>query len=299
MNQTSMTSGIPSALVIWLAMIGVCALAFALMAAIAGRGRRRPARATTPEPDVPATGYVPRNEATRRAMAAAKSVPPPVPAKSAPAPMLPALLGADAPASDEQRFADELATAATRAGVTADKKHTEWEYAQRAAESAWNAYEEAENAATRAIRAAAFPTPETPLTPAEYADREKYLHRAAQAAHARGELSTDQLIDALSHRNGFDPRLHPFEQDAMLRRFARDRMLRVYQTASELERAAWREADLAQAAKHSLDREAATAARNAPPRPEPAAASRHIRTAGGPKARASGASTSSTVLSLR
>jgi hypothetical protein len=65
----------------------------------------------------------------------------------------------------------------------------------------------------------------------------------------------------MSHRNGFDPRMHPFEQDAMLRRIARDRLLRVYLTASELERTAWREADIATTAKRSLDREATNAAR--------------------------------------
>jgi hypothetical protein len=298
MDQTyaSMMSGIPSALVIWLAMLGVSAIAFALLAAIAGRARRRSGADPAPGAELPATGYVPRNEATRRALAAAKRVPDETPApalpatrkrgtapasqRRAPEPEAPAEAPAEAPPeSDEQRFADELATAAARAGVTADRKQAEWEHAQRAVESAWNAYQEAEKGARRAIRAAAFPTPETPLTPAEFADRERYLHRAAQAAHARGELSTDQLIDALSHRNGFDPRLHPFEQDAMLRRRARDRMLRVYQTASERERTAWRDADLARAAKRSLDREAAAAARNVTPQPEPQGELRHIRVA--------------------
>jgi hypothetical protein len=55
--------------------------------------------------------------------------------------------------------------------------------------------------------------------------------------------------------------MHPFEQDAMLRRLTRDRLLRVYLTASELERTAWREADIAMAAKQCLDREARNAAR--------------------------------------
>jgi hypothetical protein len=162
---------------------------------------------------------------------------------------------------DELRFAEEVATAAARAAVTAERRNTEWVCAHRAVDAAWQAYEVADTAARRAIRAAAFPTPATPLTPAEYATRERNLHRGARAAHARGELSTDQLIDAMSHRNGFDPRAHPFEQDAMLRRIARDRLLRVYLTASELERTAWREADLAMAAKLSLDREASNAAR--------------------------------------
>ena len=41
-----------------------------------------------------------------------------------------------APASDEQRFAEELATAAARAGVTADKRQAEWETARRSREQA-------------------------------------------------------------------------------------------------------------------------------------------------------------------
>lgn len=396
-TYTSMMSGIPAALAIWLTLIGVSAAAFAVLAAIAGRARRRgdnapsfvagpafaiaPATGDAAAPD-PATAPVRRNEAVLRALAAAKAVtaeerasdaakrpaqrlgrpkltrprftrpqtgrtgasrPETRPAPRRPEPeaavtevleiskvataagvteateatgsaggagatggaggaevveanVVTAVIEAvdgpgapetaetpdtsekpDAPRSDEQRFADELAIAAARAGVTADRRQAEWENAQRAVDAAWDAYEAAENAAKRAIRAAAFPAPETPLTPAEYADREKYLHRAAQAAHARGELDTDQLIDALSHRNGFDPRLHPFEQDALLRRRTRDRLLRVYREAAEAERAAWREADLARAAQRSLDREAAVAARNVSARPEPAGASRHIR----------------------
>jgi hypothetical protein len=280
-TYTSMTSGIPAALGIWLGLIGVSVVAFALLAAIAGRGRRAERTATEPttepttEPVVGLTtepvvgaGYAPRSEAMRRALAAAKAVT----TESEPAVGAP-----NATASDERRFAEELATAAARAGVTADRRQAEWEAAQRAVDTAWRAYEEAENVATRAIRAAAFPVPQTPLTPAEFADRERYLHRAAQAAHARGELATDQLIDALSHRDGFDPRLHPFEQDALLRRLGRDRLLRVYQEAAERERTAWREADQALAAKRSLDREAAAAALNLVPGAQPASASRHIR----------------------
>jgi hypothetical protein len=331
-TYTSMMSGIPAALGIWLGLIGVSVVAFALLAAIAGRGRRSAERS---RPGPVNDGYSSPNAAMRRALAAAKAVTvdeAPAPAAREPRPgrpkanqskagrprftrpnagrtessrpdatrsdagrperkppasrdaeatdVLPAVEAvetAEPPASDEERFAEELATAAARAGVTADKRQAEWETARRAIDSAWQAYEEAEVAAKRAIRAAAFPVPETPLTPAEFADRERYLHRAARAAQARGELSTDQLIDALSHRNGFDPRLHPFEQDALLRRLGRDRMLLAYRTAAERERVAWREADLAQAAQRSLDREAAAAARNVTRSPEPAGASRHIR----------------------
>lgn len=262
-TYTSMMAGIPAALGIWLALLGVSAVAFALLAVIAGRGRRRA--------PVPAASLVPRNAATRRAFAAARAA-----RVAEPSPVAVPDPGVAMLDNDDRRYAEEIAIAAARAGVTADRRQAEWEGAQHSAEAAWQAYEAADAAARRAIRAAAFPTPQTPLTPAEFATRERYLHRAAQAAHARGEISTDQLIDALSHRNEFDPRLHPFEQDALLRRFGRDRLLRVYQTAAGLERAAWREADLAQAAKRSLDREAAEAARKLAPQDEPTGEARRL-----------------------
>jgi hypothetical protein len=245
--EDALMSGIPEALTIWLALLGASLAAFGVLAAIAGRARRRP---RTGRPDAPPPAHAPRIAVTRLALAIAKE--PPAEATPRPSP---------SEAEDELRFAEEIATAAARAAVTADRRHAEWLSAQRAVDAAWLAYETADRAARRTFRAAAFPTPATPLTPTEYADRERHLHRAARAAHARGELSTDQLIDAMSHRNGFDPTLHPFEQDATLRRIARDRLLRVYLTASDLERTAWREADLAMVAKQSLAREATSAAR--------------------------------------
>jgi hypothetical protein len=243
--EDALMSGIPEALTIWLALLGVSLLAFALLAVVAGRTRPRSARVGAGPP----AAHPPRIAITRLALALAKDATQTRPPQPQPT------------IDDELRFAGEVATAAARAAVTAERRNTEWVCAQRAVDAAWQAYEAADRAARRAIRAEAFPTPATPLTPAEYATRERHLHRGAQAAHARGELSTDQLIDAMSHRNGFDPRAHPFEQDAMLRRTARDRLLRVYLTASDLERTAWREADLAVAAKLSLDREATNAAR--------------------------------------
>jgi hypothetical protein len=245
--EDALMSGIPEALVIWLALLGASLAAFGVLAFVAGRARQR-----GPRPDAqPLPAHAPRIALTRLALAIAKEP------TAAPKPPRPEPTEAD----DDRRFAEEVATAAARATVTADRRQAEWACAQRAVDAAWQAYETADRAARRAIRAAAFPTPATPITPAEHAARELHLHRAAQAAHARGELSTDQLIDAMSHRNGFDPHLHPFEQDAMLRRIARDRLLRVYLTASDLERTAWREAEVAMAAKRSLNREATDAAR--------------------------------------
>jgi hypothetical protein len=166
-------------------------------------------------------------------------------------------------AAELGRYADEIAVAAGRAAVTAERCHEEWVAAQRMQEAAWRAYEAADAAARRVLRAAAFPLPATPRTPAEFADRERYLHRAATDAFRRGELSVDQLRDALSHRNGWDPSRHPFEQDAMVRRAAQHRLLRVYQAAAGMERAAWQAAGIAAAARRSLDDEAFQAAQRA------------------------------------
>ena len=90
--------------------------------------------------------------------------------------------------------------------------------------------------------------------------RERHLHRAANDAYRNGELSVAQLLDVLCHRNGWDPSRHPIEQETTLRLIARERTLRAYRTASDLERAAWQAADVAAASKHSLDAEAYTAA---------------------------------------
>jgi hypothetical protein len=95
------------------------------------------------------------------------------------------------------------------------------------------------------------------------AGREQYLRRAVFAAHLRGELSTDHLFDALAHRNGFDSRRHPSEQEAMLRRLGCEQRLREYRTAVAAERAAWHDAGVAAAAKRSLYDEAFAAAARA------------------------------------
>jgi hypothetical protein len=149
--------------------------------------------------------------------------------------------------------------AASRAADAAERWRQEWLAVQSAKDAAWRAYESAEAAARRAFRAAAFPTPHEPLTPFELRARERYLHRTAREAYQRGELTLSQLNDALSGRNDFDPRLHPFEQQLVLRRMGLERKLQAYRTVSAMERRAWESAEVAEAAKHSLRREANSA----------------------------------------
>jgi hypothetical protein len=165
-----------------------------------------------------------------------------------------------AKAQESSRYAEEVAVAATRAAATAQRRRDEWLAAQEQAEAAWRAYDGADAAARRLARVSALPTPRTPHTPAEYADRERYLHRAAMAACCRRELSVLELSDVLAHRHGWDPRRHPVEQEVVLRRTVRDRLLAGQRSAAARERAAWQVAEVAAVAARSLREEAFTAA---------------------------------------
>ncbi|MGC9668772.1 hypothetical protein ACNTMW_19715 [Planosporangium sp. 12N6] len=161
-----------------------------------------------------------------------------------------------AQAAELHRYAEELRVAASRAEVTAERRHREWTVAHQTREAAWQAFEAADAAARRASLAAAYPLPSSADDPDDRGFRERYLHDAATAAYQRGELTAEQLADVLAHRNGWDPRRHPCEQEAMLRRAGRQRMLAAYRTAAEMERAARHAADTAAAARRSLDDEA-------------------------------------------
>jgi len=154
------------------------------------------------------------------------------------------------------RYAQEVSVAAGRAATMAERRREEWLAAQEQLEEAWQAYEASEADARRLSRAAALPTPAAPKTPAEYAYRERFLHRAAMAACSRKQLSALDLSDALAHREGWDPRRHPADQEVVLRRAVRDCMWASYRSAANRERAAWRSADVANEAKTSLREEA-------------------------------------------
>jgi hypothetical protein len=138
----------------------------------------------------------------------------------------------------------------------ARRRREEWLAAQAQLEEAWRAFETSDADANRLEKAAVLPTPRAPKTPSEYADRERFLHRAAMAACSRKQLSALDLSDALAHRKGWDPKRHPVEQELVLRRAVRDCMWASYRAAAHRERTAWREADLASASKQSLRHEA-------------------------------------------
>lgn len=157
------------------------------------------------------------------------------------------------------RYADEIAVAAQGAAATADRRREECQQAQAAVEHAWQAWQDADAALERARRAAAYEIPVTETEPADDAERVQALRRAAQAAYRRGDLSDTQLLDALTHRNGWDPTLHPAEQELVLARAAVTHRFTAYQEALNAEDAAWQAADVATAAVRTLRREATAA----------------------------------------
>ncbi|WP_433389410.1 hypothetical protein [Micromonospora sp. KLBMP9576] len=171
-------------------------------------------------------------------------------------------------ARERSRYAEEVSIAAERAAATAARLRAEWLTAQEEVEGAWQAYEAAEADVKRLAVAEAMPLPRTVRTPAEYAERERFLHRAALDAYWRKELSVEQLSDIFAYRNGWDPRLHPVEQELVLRRAVRDHLLARQQAAREREQAAWRAAETAAEASRSL-RDEAFAALNRRPEEAP------------------------------
>ncbi|MFB9234889.1 hypothetical protein ACFFWC_04975 [Plantactinospora siamensis] len=170
---------------------------------------------------------------------------------------------------DLLRYADEVSVAADRAAATARQAREAWSAAEDEVEAAWQAYRAADEALDRVAAAAALPAPRTPQTPTEYADRERYLHRAVIAAHWRGDLPVARLTEALAHRAGWDPRLHPVDQERHLLRVIRDEKLAAHRSAAERERTAWQQAERAAEAARSLRAEAAQATALAS-RPAPA-----------------------------
>ncbi|MDM4722277.1 hypothetical protein QTQ03_22795 [Micromonospora sp. WMMA1363] len=162
------------------------------------------------------------------------------------------------------RYAEEVAVAAERAAATARRLRAQWLTAQEMVESAWSACEEAEAGVRRLSAAAAMPLPHTGRSPAEYAERERFLHRAALTAYWRRELSVEQLSAVFAHQDGWDPRLHPVEQELVLRRAVRDNMATRHRAAQEQEQAAWQAAERAAESARTLRVEAHSATSRRP-----------------------------------
>jgi hypothetical protein len=153
------------------------------------------------------------------------------------------------------RYADEMRVASAQAMVAAQRWQERHEQAEEQAAAAWQTWQEADSELTGLRAAAAFANPWTAPTPAEYADRERYLHRAVRAAAGRGDLPADALGGP-----GWDARLHPFDQDVALARAIVAYRRECYHRAAAAVAAAAHDAHLAARSRDSLRREYVTAA---------------------------------------
>jgi hypothetical protein len=158
------------------------------------------------------------------------------------------------------RLADEVRVAADRAAASADRWQECWQESADEVTAAWQRWLDAD-ARLRTMRAAAvFGTPWSAQTCAEYAARERFLHRAVAAAAGRGDLPPAALADAHAGRNGWDARLHPIEQELVIARTSAAWLRQQYETAVATERTNRHDADLARRTRDSLRFEAMDAA---------------------------------------
>ncbi|MGX6601625.1 hypothetical protein ACWKSP_05725 [Micromonosporaceae bacterium Da 78-11] len=161
-------------------------------------------------------------------------------------------------AENTVRYADELTVAAARATQAAAQWHERWQETEHGAETAWQTWQDAEQLLTRTRGAAAFAT-SIARTPAEYADRERFLHRTVRDAVDRGDLPATALTDACAGRGGWNPWLHPAEQELAVRQAVAAHRHHLYLQAAAAERTAWHDTVLAASTRASLQQEALTA----------------------------------------
>lgn len=159
------------------------------------------------------------------------------------------------------RYAEEIRVAATQAAEAVGRWQSHWQETSGRVDAAWAAWRAAEAARDRVRATAAFGTPSTPQDPAEYADRERFLHQRLHAAVAGGELPAD--TDPAT----WDATLHPAEQEMALHRAITEHREREYHAAVAAERSAWHDVQLARRSRDSLLREAAQAETPTPKSP--------------------------------
>ncbi|AEV84082.1 hypothetical protein ACWT_3059 [Actinoplanes sp. SE50] len=167
-------------------------------------------------------------------------------------------------AAELARYAEEIQVAADRADHAAQRWQEHRQRAETHAADTWHAWQAAEQRLTRARAAAAFAPPDSPRTAAEYADRERFLHRSVRAAVDRGDLPSAALPAAIAGRDGWNPRLHPADQELILLTAVTAHRRTIHRQATVAERTAAHDARLAAATRHSLRREAATLRRFLP-----------------------------------
>jgi hypothetical protein len=153
------------------------------------------------------------------------------------------------------RYADEIQTASVRAQDAARRWQEAWERAEQATEDAWHAWRDADHRLVRLRAAGAFAPPAHERTPVEDADRARFLRYAVQAAAGRGDLPPSAVADAAAGQ-GWDPLLHPVEQEIALQRAVAEHRRLVHRQAAAAEESVRHDALLAAASRDGLRREA-------------------------------------------
>jgi hypothetical protein len=156
------------------------------------------------------------------------------------------------------RYAEELTVATARATRVAAQWREHAQRSEQQAVAAWQAWQDAQQRLTVIRAASAYPMPAA-CTPAEYADRERFLHLAVRAAVSRGDLPAGTVAEAQDGHPGWNPRLHPVEQERVVQEATVAHRRRLYQLATMAEKASRHDALLAVSARDSLRRETAVA----------------------------------------
>ena len=157
------------------------------------------------------------------------------------------------------RYADELTVAATRATRAAVRWREHCRQREQDAAAAWQAWQAAEQRLTVMRTASAFAMP-LAFTPAEYADRERFLHRTIGVAVDRGDLPASAVAGVLAGDGPWNPWLHPVEQERAVQHAVVAYRRHLHRRATMAEKAARHDAQLAIATRDSLRRENAAAA---------------------------------------
>ncbi|SDT69065.1 hypothetical protein [Actinoplanes derwentensis] len=152
------------------------------------------------------------------------------------------------------RYAQEVRVAATQAAEAVDRWQAHWQAASEQVDAAWSAWQAADARWARSRATAAFGAPWTPRNPAEYADRERFLHRRLRSAVSCGELPVTAPADVR-----WDATLHPVEQEMALHQAYAAHREWEHAAAVAAERAAWHDVQLSRRSRDSLLREAARA----------------------------------------
>ena len=164
-----------------------------------------------------------------------------------------------AEAAQEIRYAEEVRVAADQAGGAVRRWQEHWEAAGERVGATFEAWQAADARWARSRSAAPYGTPFTTQNPAEYAYRERFLHLVVSTAVERGELPAGAVADALNGREGWQPWLHPAEQEIAVQRASARYLEGLYRAAVLAERVAWHDVELARRSWDSLQREAAVA----------------------------------------